>query len=292
LYLQRCLQPDSPVQVETIEGRTILGDFSAVLPFLPETFIDLLFLDPPYNLYKRFYSNSFLQRSSLEYEKLLENWISGLLPCLKPNASIYVCSDWRCSAEVRKVLERHSLVRNRIVWEREKGRGAKNNWKNSTEDIWFATMSKDYYFDVDAVKLKRRVLAPYRDTSGRPKDWDRTARGNFRLTHPSNIWTDITVPYWSMPENTDHPTQKPEKLLARIILASSRPGDMVFDPFLGSGTSSVAAKKLGRRFSGIERETLYAALTEKRLEMADQNPSIQGFRDGVFWERNSGIGKG
>src|SRR5207247_9578020 len=160
-------------------------------------------------------------------------------------------------------------VQNRITWEREKGRGALSNWKNASEDIWFCTMSDRYTFNVETVKVRRRVLAPYRDVDGRAKDWVETDIGNFRDTHPSNLWTDITVPFWSMPENTDHPTQKSEKLMAKLILASSNPGDMVFDPFVGSGTSSVVAKKLGRRFCGIELEEVYALLTEKRLMLAD-----------------------
>ena len=65
---------------------------------------------------------------------------------------------------------------------------------------------------------------------GKPKDWEETESGNFRNTYPSNFWDDISIPYWSMPENTAHPTQKPEKLLAKLILASSNPGDIVFDP--------------------------------------------------------------
>ena len=89
-----------------------------------------------------------------------------------------------------------------------------------------------------------------------------------------------------MPENTPHPTQKPEKLIAKLILASSNSGDVVFDPFLGSGTTSVTAKKLGRRYIGIEREKAYAAIAEKRLEMAEDNPSIQGFEAGIFKTRN------
>ncbi len=90
-----------------------------------------------------------------------------------------------------------------------------------------------------------------------------------------------------MPENTAHPTQKPEKLMAKLILASSNPGDVVLDPFLGSGTTSVAAKKLGRRFLGIEIDEEYCCLAEKRLERADADRSIQGYADGVFWERNT-----
>jgi site-specific DNA-methyltransferase (adenine-specific) len=90
-----------------------------------------------------------------------------------------------------------------------------------------------------------------------------------------------------MPENTDHPTQKPEKLLAKIILASSNPGDLVFDPFLGSGTTAVVAKKLERHYIGVEIDELYACLAEKRLELAERDNSIQGYADGLFWERNS-----
>jgi site-specific DNA-methyltransferase (adenine-specific) len=90
-----------------------------------------------------------------------------------------------------------------------------------------------------------------------------------------------------MPENTDHPTQKPEKLFAKLILASSNVGDVVFDPFLGSGTSSVVAKKLGRSFVGIERDETYCCLAEKRLGIADHDDRIQGYEDGVFWERNA-----
>jgi site-specific DNA-methyltransferase (adenine-specific) len=90
-----------------------------------------------------------------------------------------------------------------------------------------------------------------------------------------------------MPENTDHPTQKPEKLLAKIILASSQTGDMVLDPFLGSGTTSVVAKKLGRRYVGIEVDPTYCCLAEKRLALAEHDKTIQGYAEGVFWERNS-----
>jgi site-specific DNA-methyltransferase (adenine-specific) len=185
------------------------------------------------------------------------------------------------------VLDKLLKVRNRITWEREKGRGAKKNWKNASEDIWFATVSDDYVFNVEDLMLKRRVLAPYTDANGAPKDWHDTTEGQFRLTHPSNLWNDITVPFWSMPENTDHPTQKPEKLLAKLILASTKQGDLVFDPFMGAGSSIVTAKKLNRRFLGIEIETEYCLLAAKRLSLAEVDATIQGYRDGVFWERNT-----
>ena len=253
---------------------------------LPEKKFDLLFADPPYNLTKNFGENSFKQTSAEDYETWLNSWLHQTIRLLKPTASIYICGDWRSSSAIQRVGSKYFTLRNRITWEREKGRGAKANWKNAGEDIWFFTMSDKYTFNLEAVKQRRRVLAPYKD-NGQPKDWDETADGKFRDTHPSNIWTDITIPFWSMPENTDHPTQKPEKLLAKVILASTNPGDLILDPFAGSGTTAVAAKKLGRDFIVIDTDEKYCLIAQKRLEMAEVDESIQGFVDDVFWERNS-----
>jgi len=276
-----------PACVEDIENKTINQDLFEVLHWLPTSSVDLLFIDPPYNLTKTFNGNTFRERSIEEYRQWFESWFPPLLRTLKRSASVYICADWRSSAAVHLVAGKYLVVRNQITWEREKGRGAKANWKNCSEDIWFCTVSDEYTFNVDAVKLRKRVIAPYTTPAGAPKDWEKTENGNYRLTHPSNLWTDLTVPFWSMPENTDHPTQKPEKLLAKIVLASSKPGDMVLDPFLGSGTTSVVAKKLGRRYAGIEIEEKYCCLAEKRLAMADRDKSIQGYSEGVFWERNT-----
>lgn len=286
-YQTKLTKLNGLAKVADITNKTINQDLFDILDLLPTSFVDLLFIDPPYNLTKSFRSTTFKQGSTEEYKEWLQSWFPKLLSILKPTASVYICGDWRSSAAIYEVAQQHLIIQNRITWEREKGRGAKVNWKNCSEDIWFCTKSRDYFFDVEAVKLKRRVIAPYKDSNRRPKDWTKSAAGNFRLTYPSNMWTDLTVPFWSMPENTDHPTQKPEKLLAKIILASSRPGDMVFDPFLGSGTTSVVAKKLGRRYAGVELDTMYCCLAEKRLAMAESDKSIQGYEGGVFWERNS-----
>jgi site-specific DNA-methyltransferase (adenine-specific) len=206
---------------------------------------------------------------------------------MKAGGSLYLCGDWKSTSALQQVMSEHLTVMNRITWQREKGRGALHNWKNGMEDIWFGVKNpKDYYFDVEAVKQKRKVLAPYRD-NGRPKDWEETDDGNFRLTYPSNFWDDISIPYWSMPENTDHPTQKPEKLIAKLILASCPVGGLVFDPFLGSGTTSVVAKKLGRQYCGVEMNREYCCWAEKRLRIADNDKTIQGYSGGVFWERNT-----
>jgi len=278
---------DSPATVGAVRDRVFCQDVFSALPNLPDASVDLMFADPPYNLTKSFNNRRFKQSSSDDYAEWLDSWLSQTVRILKPTASVYICGDWRSSAAIHRVGEKYFVTQNRITWEREKGRGAKANWKNCSEDIWFFTVSDDYYFNVDAVMLKRQVIAPYTDGNGAPKDWTETENGRFRVTHPSNLWTDLTVPYWSMPENTDHPTQKPEKLLAKIILASSKQGDLVFDPFNGSGTTTVVAKKLGRHYLGVEIDPSYCCLAQKRLDLATDDLSIQGYADGIFWERNT-----
>lgn len=288
-YLRRCLTAESlagAVNLPQCLDKTIVGDMRQICPLLPPASVDLLIADPPYNLTKSFNGTVFARRQVEQYAEYTRAWLAALEPLLKVTASVYVCCDWQSSLIIGRVLADFFQVRNRITWQREKGRGARANWKNGLEDIWFATRGDDYTFNLQAVKQRKKVRAPYR-VQGRPKDWVESADGNYRDTCPSNFWDDITIPFWSMAENTAHPTQKPEKLLAKLILASSNPGDLVLDPFLGSGTTSVVAKKLGRRYIGIEMQAQYCVWAEQRLERAAVQPGIQGFVDGVFWERNS-----
>ncbi|MFT5127883.1 MAG: site-specific DNA-methyltransferase (adenine-specific) [Rhodothermales bacterium] len=276
---------DAPASICELRSRVIHQDFFDCVAHLPAESVDLLIVDPPYNLTKTFGGNIFRRMDEDAYEAFTAAWLEPLLPTLKPNASVYICADWVCSSAVHRVAHRYLKVQNRITWQREKGRGALRNWKNASEDVWFCTMGKEYYFDVESVKLKRKVIAPYRE-KGKAKDWVQEDGGKFRLTHPSNLWTDITVPFWSMPENTEHPTQKSEKFMAKLILASCPEGGLVLDPFSGACSSAVAACKLGRDFIAIEQEETYACLGAKRLALANKGDEIQGYDEGVFWERN------
>lgn len=265
----------------------INADLLNIIDSIPNDIADLIIIDPPYNLSKDFNGNFFQARSEKEYEEYLHSWFHLVCKKLKPNGSMYLCGDWKCTSALQHIMAEELTVMNRITWQREKGRGAKRNWKNGMEDIWFGVKNpKDYYFNVEAVKQKRRVIAPYK-INGQPKDWEESDMGNFRITYPSNFWDDISIPFWSMPENTDHPTQKPEKLYAKLILASSRSGDVVFDPFMGSGTAPVVAKKLGRHYIGVEINEEYCLWAAKRIMLAMTDKSIQGYSDGIFWERNT-----
>jgi len=287
VFLERCITvTKKQPTLDSVTDKTILGNMLEVCALLPEKSIDLIIADPPYNLTKSFNGTTFAKKSTKAYEEYTREWLSAVKPLLKDTGSIYVCCDWESSLIIGNVLSDFFHVRNRITWQREKGRGAKANWKNGMEDIWFATNSNNYTFNLDAVKIRKKVIAPYR-VDGKPKDWTETESGNYRDTCPSNFWDDITIPFWSMAENTAHPTQKSEKLIAKIMLASSLEGNVVLDPFLGSGTTSVVAKKLSRHYIGIEMESQYAVWAEQRLAMAEEDKEIQGYVNGVFWERNS-----
>ena len=286
-YSSQSIHLQKPQKLSSITNRVINQDIFNAVKYLPEKFVDLLFIDPPYNITKKFNRVAFKEMNNNDYEAWLDSWLSKLTILLKKNSSIYICGDWKSSSAIFRVGSKYFQARNRITWEREKGRGAKANWKNCSEDIWFFSNSDEYTFNVNKVKLRRKVLAPYRDEERNPKDWGQNSSGNFRDSFPSNIWNDISIPFWSMPENTEHPTQKPEKLLAKLILASTNEGDLVFDPFIGSGTTAVVAKKLGRRYVGVEVDNYYCSLAIKRLELAENDKKIQGYEDGVFWERNT-----
>ena len=288
-YEGKLLSLTHKVSLSEIIDKTICQDICKAVKFMPEAVADILVVDPPYNLRVKYGDLHTRQMSDAEYTEYIMSWMPSVIRLLKPDGCIYVCCDWRSSNPIYQALNQCGIsIRNRITWQREKGRGSKDNWKNGMEDIWYGVKNpKKFYFDVDAVKQKKRVIAPYKNADGEPKDWQETDEGKFRLTHPSNFWDDLSIPYWSMPENTDHPTQKPEKLIAKILLSSCPEGGLVIDPFAGSGTTQVVAKKLNRHYIGVELNRTYACWAEKRLALAEENKRIQGFSDGVFWERNS-----
>ena len=223
-YLEKCVFPKRPLSPEELQDKVFCGDFFSIAPLIPDCSFPLIIADPPYNLRKDYAGEVFSRKNDREYEEFTRSWLTEIKRLARPDASVYVCCDWKTSLIIGNVLGDYFIVRNRVTWQREKGRGAKKNWKNCMEDIWFCTVSDDYVFNLDKVKQLRRVKAPYTE-NGVSKDWEKTEEGNVRLTCPSNFWDDITVPFWSMPENTAHPAQKPEKLIAKLILASSNEGD-------------------------------------------------------------------
>lgn len=136
--LKKLVTVASDMDSKNIENTLINGDFYDCVFKIPDKSFDLIIVVPPYNLTKMFNSRKFLSMSDNNYENYLRSWFRALCLKLKPNGSLYMCGDWKCSSSMQKVISESLTVVNRITWQREKGRGAKANWKNGMEDIWFA----------------------------------------------------------------------------------------------------------------------------------------------------------
>ena len=126
---KKLIRLNTPASFREIENKTICQDVFEVLDYLPDQFIDLVFVDPPYNLSKTFNLTSFKAMESERYEEWLDSWVQKIIRLLKPGASIYICGDWKSSGAIFNVAKKYFQIRNRITFEREKGRGAKANWK-------------------------------------------------------------------------------------------------------------------------------------------------------------------
>ena len=276
---------------QELRNKIIKGDVLEILTKFNDNKFNLIIIDPPYNLSKNFGDVNFEQKSYEDYWEYMNSWLNECVNKLAPNGTMYICSDWKTSPIIYNVLRSYEhddrcYIMNRITWARDKGRGSEKNWKNNIEDIYMVVKDKnDYVFNADKVKIQKRVLAPYKDKNGNNKDWEDTEEGAMRMTYCSNIWNDITIPFWSMPENTPHPTQKSEKLYARLILASSNEDDLIFEPFAGVCTAGVVAQKLNRRSISIEIDEKWCMYGLKRLDLAKLNPKIQGYEEGIFRDK-------
>jgi site-specific DNA-methyltransferase (adenine-specific) len=261
--------------------------------YIKDESVDLFFLDPPYyisgnskdiDLENGDRGDWDCQWSSVdEYSDWTDSYLKLAYTQLKNTGSIYVCISWQNAHIIHSLLEKNNfIILNRITWKRDKGRGAKSNWKSIHEDIFFAVKNKKKYtFNVDDVKIKKKVIAPYRNEDGTPKDWWLDENGEkVRLTYPGNLWDEFCVPYWSMnevksyaktkktPDNflQKHNTQKPKDLVKKIITASSNKNDLVVDYFSGSGTTSIAAEELGRESIVFDINKTCILMLEERIK--------------------------
>lgn len=282
--LDECVY-ENELSSNTIINKLIIGDTFNILPTIDKNLVDCIIVDPPYNLTKNFNGRIFKKKKDADYIEYTTKWLTHMLRILKDDGTLYVCCDWQTSLLIAPILLDKTVIHNRITWQREKGRGSNKNFKNCHEDIWVCSKKGNIKFYSEQIKQRRLVIAPYKNKDGTPKDWVEGEK-NYRDTYCSNFWDDITIPFWSMPENTPHPTQKPEKLIAKLICASTKQGDLILDPFSGSGTSIVVAKKLNRNFIGIEMDEQYATWSMIRLKEANKNNRIQGYEKGVFHSRN------
>ena len=179
---------------------------------------------------------------------------------LAPDGSVYVHVDWRTVHHVRLAMDRvfgADRFLNEVVWAYDFGGRARDRWARKHDSILWYAKGDAWVFNRDAVDripyLSPRLAGP-----------EKTARGKL----PTDVWW-MTIVGPGSPERTGYPTQKPERLLTRIVAASSRPGDLVLDPYAGSGTTGVVAQRLGRRWLLVDQNPEAVAVARRRLAAAE-----------------------
>jgi site-specific DNA-methyltransferase (adenine-specific) len=223
--------------------------------------VDLVLADPPYGLGKD-YGNDSDRLGANEYLAWSRRWIDAVVPKLKANGSLYVFLTWQHSPEVFSHLKTRLAMVNEIIWDRRVPSmgGSTRKFSSVHDNIGFFVKSRDYYFDVDAVRI------PY-DAETKKARTRSIFVGKKWLEvgyNPKDVWS-VSRLHRQHGEREDHPTQKPLEIVERMVLASCPPGGVVLDPFMGSGTSAVAAVRHGRRFVGFELNPNYFRIVEKRV---------------------------
>ncbi|MDR0867122.1 MAG: site-specific DNA-methyltransferase [Planctomycetota bacterium] len=223
--------------------------------------VDLIVADPPYGLGKD-YGNDSDKIDAADYLRWSETWIDVVLPKLKATGSLYIFLTWRFSPEVFGALKKRMTMLNEIIWDRKVPSmgGSTRRFSSVHDTIGFFAKTKNYYFDLDAVRIPYDVAT--KKARSRSifvgKKWLEVGY------NPKDIWS-VSRLHRIHSERVNHPTQKPLELLDRMILASCPQGGLVFDPFMGSGTTAVAAKQNGRNYVGFELNPDYCRIAEERL---------------------------
>ncbi len=240
-----------------------VGDAVEILDTeIPDDSIDLVFADPPYNIGKKFGEFHDKWPSDEAYSEWCHEWLDLCIRKLSPKGTMYVMSSTQAMPYLDLYLRKKMTILSRIVWSYDSsGVQAKRHYGSMYELILFAAKDpKEYTFNADAIAVEaktgaQRRLIDYRKAVPTPYNTKKI---------PGNVWSFPRVRY-RMDEYEQHPSQKPEALLERVILASSNPGDIILDPFSGTFTTSTVAKRLGRQSIGIERELNFVDIGLRRV---------------------------
>jgi site-specific DNA-methyltransferase (adenine-specific) len=228
----------------------IHGDALLELQKIKNNSVDLIITDPPYNLGKD-YGNNIDLKEFEEYLEFSEKWIKECIRVLKPHGTIYIFMGVRFISYIYEILERkHNLHFNSwITWFYTQGIGKTKGFSPRHDDILMFTKSKKFTFNLDDIRVPQKY---YRE------------KNNMRGANPGNVW-EFSHVHYCQENRQNHPTQKPEGIIERMILASTNEGDTVLDPFSGSGTTLRVCQQLNRNGIGIEINPEYIEMTKHRL---------------------------
>lgn len=216
----------------------------------PSSSVDLIIADPPYNLGKDYGNNHDLKGFD-EYLDFTRKWLSEAKRVLKNSGTIYVFMGVRFISYLYDILDRELefYFNSWVVWHYTQGMGKTKGFSPRHDDILVFNKTKDFVFNLDDVRVPQKY---YRD------------RNNMRGANPGDVWQFSHVHYCN-PNRQNHPTQKPEGLIERMVLASSNTGNTVLDPFSGTGTTLRVCQQLGRNAIGFEINPEYVEMTKDRL---------------------------
>ena len=244
------------------DATIILDDCLGALGDIPDESVDLVFADPPYNIGKPFDGTIDRWSSIEDYTEWCFSWLNLVLKKLKPDGSLYLMTSTQAMPLIDIWIRTRMTILSRIIWHYDSsGVQAKKYYGSMYEPILFAVCNpQTYKFNANSIEVEAktgavRKLIDYRKDVPTPYSSKKV---------PGNVWYFPRVRY-RMPEYEEHPTQKPEVLLERIILASTNPGDLVLDPFAGTFTTCAVASRLGRRSIGIEKSETYFKIGLRRL---------------------------
>jgi site-specific DNA-methyltransferase (adenine-specific) len=251
----------------------LTGDCLELLAGLPEASVDLAFADPPFNIGYE-YDTYDDRRAKADYLAWTEKWLAGVRRLLKPAGSFYVAIGDEYAAEIKVRLDELGLtMRNWIVWHYTFGVSCTKKFNRSHAHIFYYVVDAGRYtFNADEVRVPSARQTTYADRRADPRGklpddtWVLRPQEDERFFHADTDTWYVARVCGTFKERTGHPCQMPEALLERIIRVSSMPGDLVLDPFAGSGTTLAAAKRLGRHYLGMELSTDYAERVRQRLE--------------------------
>ena len=254
--------------VEKDDHIILLGDCLEIMKNMQDKSVDLIFADEPYNIGKDFGNNTDSWKSSEEYISWNKKWILEAMRILKDNGTMYLMTSTQFMPYIDIFIQENFHVVSRIVFTYDSsGVQSKKYYGSLYEPILMITKNKnvEYTFNYEDIMIEaktgsKRKLIDYRKTPPRPYNTKKV---------PGNVWNFNRVRF-KMEEYENHPTQKPEKLLERIILASSNEGDLVFDPFGGSFTTSAVAKKLNRKSISIDLNPDYYKIGLRRVGISDE----------------------
>jgi site-specific DNA-methyltransferase (adenine-specific) len=238
---------------------------------IPDASIDLLIADPPYGLGKD-YGNDSDKLESSAYLRWMEEWIDAALPKLKPNGSLYIFLTWRYSPEIFVMLKQRMTMINEIVWDRRVPSmgGSTRSYTSVHDTIGFFAKQKGYYFDLDAIRI------PYDAETKKARSRSIFVGAKWLEIgyNPKDLWSVSRI-HKEDPERADHPTQKPLEIVERMVKASCPPGGVILDPFMGTGTTAVAAQRCGRNFVGFELNSSYCEIITRRLASPEGQMTVQ-----------------